>query len=378
MVFEEAISKALRETNLEQQQLLDEAAAEYFCNLPTQGFPSASDLDAAESRLRLFLRKELLTSAILSKISGQSSFDKKSFESLAFAFDTIVPPVTVQKPAQFLELRASSVALSALLGAVLGLTLLTPFTRLFLGMRDLGIVMGGPLGAFCMVLIVWRVSKSKTLRKILLAALGIASAAEIWRVVKGYTFFSGIRNMLRLRRPSKGLLEPLKRLVLYIAIMFVLAFSKEKPVFEKSSHEQAVRTCIQSWLKMAIPLIVALQYYSIKPEQVSNDRQEILSTLAGHIYALHRAAQKDLPSAADELIQEAKNLGFEGLDGQPQFFPNIEKREDNLVWASSLIDKYEAFGDITEGDTVKVERKPVILGGKVLRRGLVRKNRERD
>jgi len=129
---------------------------------------------------------------------------------------------------------------------------------------------------------------------------------------------------------------------------------------------------------MAIPLIAALQYYSMKSEQVSNDNQEALSTLAGYIYALYNAGQNDLPSAADELIQEAKNLGFEGLEGQPQFLTNIEKHEGSFVWASSLIDKYETFGHITKGDSVRVERKPVIFGGKVLRRGLVRKNRERD
>ena len=370
MVFEEAISKALSETNLEQQQLLVKATANYFSSLPTREFPSNGDFNAADTRLRLFLRKELLTSEMLTKITGQSSFDNKNVESLSFAFDTIVSSVTVPKPAQLMELRAASVALTALLGAILGLMLLTPLTRLALGMRDIGIILGGPLGAFCMVLIVWRVSESGLRRKFLLYALGVAfvaniSIAVIWRKLKN-------------KHKPKRVLGFLKLIVLFIPIILLIVFSKRKPVFDRLSHEQVVRSCIKSWLNIAIPLLVALYRFSMKPEHVSTDKEEASVPLAGHIYALHSATKKDLPAAVDELIQEAKNLGFEGLEGQPQFSPNIEKRENSLIWASDLTDKYEAFGDIREGDKVKIERKPVIWRGKVLKRGLVRKFRDRD
>jgi len=245
-------------------------------------------------------------------------------------------------------------------------------------MRDVGIVLGGPLGAFCMVVFVWRVSKSSPLRKFLQGALGVASVAEVWLTVKSYAILPRIWTMLRLRHTTKGVLGTLKRIILYIAIIFLLAFSKRKPAFDRLSHEQVVRSCIKSWLNMAIPLLVALYGFSMKPAQVPTDKEEAFSTLAGYIYALHSATEKDLPATADELIQEAKNFGFEGLEGQPQFFSNVEKREDSLVWASNLSDKYEAFGDIKEGNAVKVERKPVILGGIVLKRGLVRKIRDRD
>ena len=375
MVFEEAISKALHETNLEREQLLERGTAEYFGSLPSLEFPSNSDLEAAETKLRVFLRNELLNPKMLSKITGQSSFDNKTIKSLSFAFDTIVQPVTIPRPTQIFELRASSVALAAFLGAIVGLMVLTPLTRIFLGMRDLGIVLGGPLGAFCLVLIVWRVSKGKTLRRILIAVLGIASIAEIWRAIKGDAFFSGIWNLLRLRHPKNGFF---KRLLLYIAIVFVLSFSKKKLVFERFSHEQVVKSSIESWLKMAISLIAAIQYCSTMSGQVTDKQEETFAALAGYIYALHSSTRKDLPVVADELIQEAKNIGFEGLEGQPQFLSSIEKQEDQLVWDPSLIDKYETFGNIKEGDSVKVERKPVIVGLKVLQRGLVRRIRERN
>lgn len=374
MVFEEAISKALHDTSPEQQLLLEKATVEYLCDMPVQEYPSDSDLDAAQARLRSYLRTELLKPALLSKISGQSSFDNKSLKSLAFTFDTIVPPIAIPKPTRIFELRAINVAIAALLGAFLGLVLLTPLARFLLDMRDVGIVLGGPVGAFCMVLVIWRISKSKTLRRILIAALGIASIAEIWRAVKGDAFFSGVWTLLRRKNPNKGLL---KRLALYIAIIFLLSFSKEKLAFERMSHEEVVKSCIESWLKNAIPMIAAIQYYSTKSEQAPDNKQEIFNSLTGYIYDLHNAAAKDLPYVTDELIQEAKNIGFEGLDGQPRFLSNAEKQEERLVWIPSLIDKYETFGNIKEGDEVRVERKPVIVGLKVLKRGLVRRIRER-
>ncbi len=374
MVFEEAISKALHDTSPEQKDLLEKAVIEYSRNMPVQEYPSDSDLEAAQSSLRSYLRNELLNSALLSKISGKSSFDHKSLQSLAFAFDTLVQPVAIPKPTRIFELRAINIAIAALLGAVVGLMVLTPLARLFLDMRDLGIVLGGPLGAFFMVLVIWRISKSKTLRRILIAALGIASIAEIWRAVKGDAFFSGIWALLRRKHPNKGVL---KRLLLYIAIIFLLSFSKEKLAFERMSHEEIVKSCIESWLKMAIPLIAAVQFYSTKTENAPDEKQVTFNALAGYIYDLHNAAPKDLQYVADELIQEAKNIGFEGLEGQPRFLSNAEKQEDRMVWIPILIEKYEIFGNIKEGDEVKVERKPVIIGMKVLKRGLVRRIRER-
>ncbi len=57
---------------------------------------------------------------------------------------------------------------------------------------------------------------------------------------------------------------------------------------------------------------------------------------------------------------------------------NTGKKQESLKWSNSLMDKYETFGNIKEGDAVKIERKPVIIGLKVLKRGLVRRIRERN
>ena len=73
MVFEEAISTALQETSPEQQQLLEKGKFEYFCDMSIQEYPSDTDLEAAQSRLRSYLRSELLKPAFLSKISTKNT-----------------------------------------------------------------------------------------------------------------------------------------------------------------------------------------------------------------------------------------------------------------------------------------------------------------
>jgi hypothetical protein len=82
---------------------------------------------------------------------------------------------------------------------------------------------------------------------------------------------------------------------------------------------------------------------------------------------------------AYELIQEARNSGFEGLEGQPAFMAGTGAsglRADTLTWANELQSKYETFGHVAEGDRVSIERPAVVFDGKVVQRGLVRKMRD--
>jgi hypothetical protein len=83
----------------------------------------------------------------------------------------------------------------------------------------------------------------------------------------------------------------------------------------------------------------------------------------------------ELPISAAELLQEARNAGFERIEGEPAFMggapePNV------LTWRKEMEDLYEKFGSIEPGQHVRVEREAVVQEGRVLRRGLVRKARE--
>ncbi len=324
--LKEKILKACARTEKLRRDLLDIATKEYFETSGASGCPTAGDFDVAETRTRSLLKRELLSSTWLSAISDGSVIDDRSIATMALTFDSIASPLRIPKPSRHVEPKAYSVALSALAGAVVGMILLTPLFRLAFDMRDVGLVLGGPLGAFCMVLIVRRVSRSKFFLKLL------------WRVF--------------------GVAERL-------------------PGYERRNHEEVVRMSIEQWLNLIIPLLVVLCFYRSWSTDTSADEEIAFRRIGKLIYAMHSASSESLPVMADELIQEARNCGFEGLDGSPAFLSSVVGPKNVIVWTNDLQSKYETFGHVAEGDQVKIERQPVIFDGKVMERGLVRKLRDK-
>jgi len=108
------------------------------------------------------------------------------------------------------------------------------------------------------------------------------------------------------------------------------------------------------------------------------DRESAFRRIAELVYSLHGASSESLSVVADELIQEARNCGFEGLEGPPAFLSSAAGEQAVLAWTRDLLSRYEAFGDIAEGDRVRVERRPVVFDGSVIERGLVRKLRDKS
>jgi hypothetical protein len=376
--LEQTISQAYMETDPLRGELLDSGIAEYFENLTSSRLPSHDDLNVAEKKVRSIVKSKMLTNVWLSAISGRSFPDESSRAAIALSFNSLLKPLEIPKPAEFMELKAVSVAFTALVGAVVGMALIIPLARLVFGMRDVGLLLGGPLGAFCMVLIIWRVSKSRFLLRALQGSLGAASVAEIWLALRGYGALPRVWTMLRGKGITKGLAGALKRVLLYVVVIFFLTFAKRQPTYNRTLHEKNVRTSIDQWLNSAISLLASLCYYQSEIHMGPTDKEQVLRMLGRHIYALHRASRQNLFVVADELIQEARNCGFENLEEIPTFLANGRHQQDVLVWVRNLKDKYEIFGDINEGDKVKIERKPVILDGRVVERGLVRKVRVRN
>ena len=324
--LKEKILKACALTEKLRRDLLDNATKEYFETSGASVCPTAGDFDVAETRTRSLLKRELLSSTWLSAISDGSMIDDHSIATMALTFDSIASPLRIPIPSRHLEPKAYSVALSALAGAVAGMILLTPLFRLAFDMRDVGLVLGGPLGAFCMVLIVCRVSRSKFFLKLL------------WRVF--------------------GVAERL-------------------PGYERRNHEEMVRMSIEQWLNLIIPLLVVLCFYRSWSTETLADKEIAFRRIGRLIYALHCASSESLPVMVDELIQEARNCGFEGLDSSPAFLSSVVGPQNVIVWTNDLQSKYETFGHVAEGDQVKIERQPVIFDGRVMERGLVRKLRDK-
>jgi hypothetical protein len=138
-----------------------------------------------------------------------------------------------------------------------------------------------------------------------------------------------------------------------------------------------VRACVEQWVDWAILLLTVLCLHRPGIVESNPDRDKALRRIGKLVYALHQANPQSLPVVAHELIQEAKNSGFAGLEGLPAFLDNARAERQVLTWKPDLQTKYETFGYIVEGDRVVVEREPAILDGQVVQRGLVRKVREK-
>ncbi len=237
---------------------------------------------------------------------------------VSLTFDAVMPTLTLPAPVISRQPGPWSRALAAFIGAILGLLILTPIARLALDMRDVGLFLGGPLGAMVGVLIAGRWGR-------------------LWHWLRA--------------KPATT------------------------PLFDVKAHESIVQTLIDQWLQLAVLMLSLLWDDQALLAADNPDQAQAFKRLSRQIYALFSARAEQLPVAADELIQEARNCGFTGLDGSPVFLAESLSDRTEMVWKQSMISHYEPFGHITEGDRVWIERKPVLLQDQVVERGLVRKVR---
>jgi hypothetical protein len=324
--LQDNIAKAQAATAKVRQKAVDRATREYFTALEPIRHPGAGDFEAAGARAQAVLKEELLSAQFVNLSCGGAKLDEDELALIALSFETIAPPVRIPGPVALTEPKTLTLALAGAAGAVGGIFTLAPLMRWALDMRDLGLVLGGPLGALLGVLVMNRLARIRLLTKVL-----------PWVFVRTKSLRGAVR----------------------------------------SEHEKGVRMCLEQWVDGAAPMLTVLCLHRAGRTGTGTDRDKALRRVGRLIYALHRANPELLPVVAHELIQEAKNSGFEGLEGQPAFLDNTPSEKEILTWKPDLRTRYETFGHIVEGDPVMVERQAVILGGEVVQRGLVRKVRDR-
>ena len=324
--LQENIAKAQAATVALRHELVNRAAKEYFGVLDLVASPTAGDFHAAEASAYAILKQEILSEEAVSLINGGTRLDENDLALVALGFDTISRPLRIPGPVAIAEPKTLMLALAGAAGAVGGMFALAPSMRLAFDMRDLGLILGGPLGAMLAVLIAHRLARVRFLARVL-----------PWVFIRP----GALRGAVR------------------------------------SQHEKAVRACIEQWVDWAVPMLTVLCLHRSRAAESGTDRDKALRRIGKLIYALHRAGPESLPVVAHELIQEAKNSGFEGLEGPPAFLETGREEKQTMIWRNDLQNRYETFGHITEGDQVTVERPAVILGGQIVQRGLVRKVRDR-
>ena len=323
--LETKISETRHQTDRLRRELTREALSEYTKTLRAGGGTLAANVETAALRTRAVLKDKLFSPSWLTVISGEKVVEEPFSGRVALAFESVTLPIQIPIPAASDGPKVLSVASWACVGAVLGMMILTPLARLGLDMPDLGLVVGGPLGAFLFVLVYGRLAK-----------------------------IPFVRSMVR----------------------WLMGSTQRTYSYDFKSHERVVRSAIDQWLHSAIAMLVVVCSDRTLLSQGDVATEKVLGRLSGKIYALHHTPEKGLSVVADELILEARNCGFEGLDGTPNFMEDRSETREEILWRDALVSQYRTFGSIEAGDTAWVERKPVVLEGKVIELGLVRKVRK--
>ena len=370
--LETSIVESLAATLPSRQELVAEATLSYFDSLPADRCPTEDDFEVAARKADLVMRDGVLSQRCVAAATNADSTADGHSEALALAIEPIAPPLKIPTPCMSWQLRASKVAVAALVGTVVGMLILTPLLRLALGLEEtVGMVLGGPLGAFCMVWVVRRTSQIPWLRKTLQAGMAAAAVAD--------TTIAVVRG--------KGAWGVVKRVCAYIATAFVLRYITAEPTYDRAAHKKAVEHALEQWSHEAVVLLICLSPGCLAKAKLKADPEAVIRRLAKHFYALHGCSPEQLPVAVSELLQEARNTGFEGLDGEPLFgsatAPPAESTGASAdsgtptLWTTRMSLEYETYGHITEGDPVTVERLPIVLNGEILEKGMVRKVRRR-
>ena len=360
-----------RDTGL-RLETVSAALAAFFDDLPMEELPFEDAIEAASERARLTLGDRLLSEEWLRPIAGAVPAGAE-LSALRMSFECAAAPLSLPLPQSTSVLPPMRIAAAAAVGALAGLVLLSPLSLLILGSRDAGVLVGPPLGAFVLVLIADQASKSKGLKRALIGALGVATIAEVWWLVSAGTLWGVLGSRLSGRRSAP------MRILTYIAMASVLFIAKRRPVYDRDEYEGIIRSAIEQWLDGALILLSSLA----QPRQAAGDAtkqlEAVTRTLGGKLQELHAASLDNVPAVADELLHEAKFLGFGGLEGPAHFQEGADQEPaaKTLIWAAELSDRYDRFGHVELGDEVTVEREPLLFGEQVKEKGLVRKTRRR-
>jgi hypothetical protein len=230
------------------------------------------------------------------------------------------------------------------------------------------------MGAWAAVLLVFEVSKRPFVQRFLQATLGIAAITDLWWNFRGPGAWKGIWDTIRGNTRFSGKLATLQRILTYIALILLLKLGTRKTTYQRESYKKQVESVVQQWLACATAILAALNADDVQDVKPPMDVERLAARIGGRIIAVYHATPATVSAAVQELVEAARN---EGLEIPEPPVCDEGKPVETFPWDGKLDEKYERFGHIQDGDQVHAERPPVIVGGKVLERGVVRKARRR-
>ncbi len=119
---------------------------------------------------------ELTGNAILGKMLDESEVDRDR-GAICADLRQLKRPLTITPPIPHLVIPPIRYVLIAGIGAVLGVYTIEPLTRLLLGYCDVGLIIGGPVGAALAVATAGYLVENPAVRRKVMIALGVGASA---------------------------------------------------------------------------------------------------------------------------------------------------------------------------------------------------------
>ena len=366
ILTEEKIRNWKKSNKTISDKMYSDCTAVFLSNFSGNELSIQNDLEQAIVAVHEKASTLLISDEIL-EVLPNGPTDLSSKESLRASWLSLMPKLSIPVPSTELELSAWRLAVAGALGSLLGMLLIGGLMHWVLNMRDAGILFGGTIGAASAVYGAWYAPRSRILRSALLSVIGAATIFELCAIFSGLGL-SGLWSRLN------GSGNLVKRLLIYCGIIVLLVFTRQESHYDQDHFEKIARCVIEQWVDYGMLLLFNL---------VATGQSEIIQrvvldpSLARSIVDLHNSSAADLPLIAEVILQEARGLGLDGLDGTPRFIDQhagVTKRE--LYWENKLNQQYKCFGVIQEGDMVIVEEEPVMQNGVVVDLGEVRKVRK--
>ncbi len=194
-------------------------------------------------------------------------------------------PLPVTSPG----LSSARLAIAAAVGSLLGMMVLGGLLNLALGVRGVGMLIGGPGGAALAMYAVGRLTESKTLRRVLKTLLGVAWTADLLGAASlGLGALWG-------RLAGIGLL---RRILVYAGAVSLLAFTRGGPQYDTRAYHSSIRDLIRQWVDVSSVLLCCL---SAGPVDTATDAV-LDADLARAIQDLHRSDAANLPVVAEAVL----------------------------------------------------------------------------
>ena len=343
------------------REIKKQASKVFWSALQYKKVPSKEALAVATEKTEAFLQQQILSDSWIKENTrpGIVSNDINKTDKLKNVIKSYLIEEKIQLPiiSPVVNTQASilRIAIASGVGSVAGGLLFESIFEFFHLSSSLGLLVGGAAGAFLFTWLLGLVAKNQKLRRRLLVILGVASFSS-------FAFSSFVKSL----RGKKNLF---KKFGLLLAAIFVILFMKSEDKFNTTLYSEYLDSSIDWWLSQ-VSFAYELTGKMLGDGGFEAHNDQAIAFMVEELGKINKLnSLDDMNREVSFATQYLKRFGIEA---------GGENKKDKraLIWDNSLIEFYDRYGSIEEGDPFFVENEAIVNDGIVIKKVLVRKNRK--